>query len=69
MYSTTTRPLLFFLSWTHLPLPLTLRVIYVCRQLLDVRKLFPEVSPGFVSLPHVCVAAAAAEAASCSSGR
>lgn len=23
------RPLLFFLSWTHLPLPLTLRVIYV----------------------------------------
>lgn len=71
MYSTTTRPLLFFLSWTHLSLPLTLWVIYVCLQLLDVRKLFPEVSPGFVSLPHVCVcvAAAAAAAASRSSGR
>lgn len=53
MYSATTRPLLFFLSWTHLSLPLALCVIYVHRQLLDVRKLFPDVSPGSMSLLHV----------------
>lgn len=64
MYWTTTCPLLSFLSWTHLSLPLTLCAIYVCRQLLDVRKLSYGVSRGFVSLR----VAAEATAASCPSG-